>query len=337
MRIGVFDIGTRATRLLIGDTRDLNFRKNFGTLTRMGEAADQHQKIRLEAMGGTLDALKEFLKEGQRHDVELYVAVGTAALRRAKNAEEIAAWLREKTGLEITILREEEEAYLSLFSSFVHFQAELERGLPILLIDQGGGSTEISCGEMRGNDFHFWGFASLELGSVLLKQTFLSDPRARISDAYRKTMSHIEREINKHKLFSELRDRPPVRAFGMGSAITNITGVRGNSRQHGRVITGERMQFMVDSCIKHYENNHHSIETLQPESNTPERLDEFERDLLILYGLPVYQSILRLYHLDRLTVCGYGLRYGVFLYLALQGPGLREIPLLRTAIGDILV
>lgn len=337
MRIGVFDIGTRATRLLIGDTEDLAFRKNFGQLTRMGEDFDEDDNIRVEGFQRTIGVLQEFLEEGHQHGVKEYVAVGTAALRRANNRLQLMEVLENVLGLKVTVLQKEEEAYLSLLSAFCHFQHEIEMDQPILLLDQGGGSTEISCGELRDGQFHFWGLASLELGSVLLKNLFLSDDKRRVGDSYRETMAYIQREVGKHTFFSQLEERPPTRAFGMGSAITNITGVRGNRRQHGRVITTERMQYLINTRIDLYEESQITIDALLESAASHHRMDDLERDLLMLYGLPVYQSLLKTYQLDRITVCGYGLRYGVFLYLALPGITERDIPLVRTMRDEVLL
>lgn len=337
MRVGVFDIGTRATRLLVGDTENLGFRKNFGQLTRMGEDFDSTENIRIEGFQRTIGVLRDFLQEGNRLGVEKYVAVGTAALRRAKNQDQLTNVLRDVLGLEVTVLAEEEEAYLSLLSAFCHFQHEIEQGQPILLIDQGGGSTEISCGEMIDNVFHFWGLASLNLGSVLLKNLFLSNDRRPVGTSYQEVMAYSNKEIESHEFFPELRERPPKQAFGMGSAITNITGVRGNRRQHGRVITLERMQYLIDARIDLYEESQMTIESLLEGARAQERLDDLERDLLVLYGLPVYQSLLSQYQLDRITVCGYGLRYGVFLYHSLPDLSDREIHLKWTSSQDVVL
>ncbi|MCK6510239.1 hypothetical protein L6R29_09765 [Myxococcota bacterium] len=319
MRIGVFDLGTRAARLLIGDDADLGFRKNFGQLTQVGEYFDEQGELREEGIQRTLDVLRGFLREAEPFDVEQYVLVGTAVFRKARNRSRLLDLIKDVLGIQMTILEEEEEAYLSLLSAFFHFQHEIEKRQPVLLIDQGGGSTEVSCGELNQERFHFWGLGSLELGSVLLKNLFLENPRISVGESYRRAMSYIEREVAQHSFFPELRDRPPTRAFGMGSAITNITGVRGNRRQHGRVITVERMQYLINTRIDFYESNHMTVEHFLQLAEDQERQEDFENDLLMLYGLPVYQSLLRTYHLNRLTVCGYGLRYGVFIYLALPG------------------
>ncbi len=176
MRIGVFDLGTRAARLLIGDNEDLGFRKNFGQLTQVGEYFDEQGELREEGIQRTLDVLRGFLREAEPFDVEQYVLVGTAVFRKARNQARLLDLIKDVLGIQMTILEEEEEAYLSLLSAFFHFQHEIEKCQPVLLIDQGGGSTEVSCGELNQERFHFWGLGSLELGSVLLKNLFLENP-----------------------------------------------------------------------------------------------------------------------------------------------------------------
>ncbi|MEM1008368.1 MAG: hypothetical protein AAGJ35_05130, partial [Myxococcota bacterium] len=319
MRLGVFDLGTRATRLLIGDNEDLGFRKNFGQLTQIGEYFDREGNIQHKGLHRTLDVIRHFLKEAEPYEVEEYILVGTAALRNAKNREDIVRMFKRELGLQMTILEEEEEAYLSLLSAFFHFQHDTEKQQPVLLIDQGGGSTEVSSGELDQQHFLFGGLASLPLGSVSLKNLFLEDPEISVAESYRRAMRYIDQELKQHNFFPQLKNRPPVRAFGMGSAITNITGVRGNRRQHGRVVTIERMQYLINTRIDFYEHNQMTIEHFVRNASHMAHQEEVERDLLMLYGLPVYQSLLRMYNLDRITVCGYGLRYGVFIYSALQG------------------
>ena len=44
-------------------------------------------------------------------------------------------------------------------------------------------------------------------------------------------------------------------------------------------------------------------------------MQELKDSVLLVYGLPVYQEVLRRFGLDKLRVCGYGLRYGVFAWL----------------------
>lgn len=329
MRVGVFDIGTRATRLLVSDTEDGSFRyRNRGALTHIGEMFTSEDDISIEGFQKTVDTMKEFMEEtGEELGVQQYVAVGTAALRRAHNRHILLDYVQTQLGLPIQILEEEEEAYLSLLSVFCHFRSDLMHEQPIILIDQGGGSTEISCGRMSRNGYEFLGLESLELGTVLLKNRFLASRRSRINESYRETLAYIREELDKHHIFPGLQGAYPERAFAMGSVITNLTGKKGNFKQNGSIITLERMNTLLRNKVEFYQaNDLKTIEDLAEEERTNEDLS---KELLMIYGLPVYVGLLDKYHLNRLTVCGYGLRYGVFWYLMLRGGSAihREIPL----------
>ncbi len=337
MKIGVFDIGTRAIRLLIGDSENLNYRKNFGLLTWLGEGFDAEGKLNWDKIIKTFDVMRDFLIEGEKEGVEVYITVATAALRKAKNRDQFVNAIRDLFGLEVIILNDEEEAYLSLLSAFCHFQNQIEEGQPIILIDQGGGSTEISCGELLASRFHFRGLISLDLGSLKLKKMFLSKPELTVFESYLYILRYIEETIAQQKEFPELQGRNPTQAFGMGSAITNITGVKGNRKQHGRVITLERMNYILNSRLSSYKQSNVKLGKLIEDAKKYGHYEDLERELLSIYGLPVYQHLLKSFHLDRLTVCGYGLRYGVFLYHVLPDLVEREIQLPLTPRSEIKV
>ncbi len=329
MRVGVFDIGTRATRLLVGDTTDGSFRyRNRGSLTHLGESFTSNNEISLSGFQKTVDTIREFISEtGEEFGVQQYVGVATAALRRARNSEMVLDHLFQETGLKLQILEEEEEAYLSLLSVFCHFRSELMHERPIILIDQGGGSTEISCGRMSRDGYEFLGLESLELGTILLKNRFLSKRHRLINESYRETLDYIRDQLEQHKIFEGLEGQFPEHAFAMGSVITNLTGKKGNYKQNGSVITKERMSIALKNKVEFYQaNDIKTIEDLLEEEVSNEALS---KELLMIYGLPVYVGLLEKYHLNRLTVCGYGLRYGVFWYLMLRdSPAIhRNIPL----------
>ena len=261
-------------------------------------------------------ALSEFVEKGRQFGVQKYVAVGTAALRRANNSQELLDLVQQFLGLRVSILEREEEAYLSLLSVFVHFSEQLREQQPILLIDQGGGSTELSCGQLRNDRYDFLGLSSLDLGSIFLKNHFLEDEERSVREAYLETLGIIQDKVGEAPRFKSKAGRSPIRAFGMGSAITNVTRMRGNRQQHGYSMSDRWLQRILDARQELYSSDEGSIVSLLEDHDDAERKEQLERDMLMLYGLPVYQQLLRHYNLSEITVCGYGLRYGVFFYFA---------------------
>ena len=171
MRWGIIDIGTRAVRLMLISAEDAAQRKSESALTHLGRYLGPNG-LSEEGVERLIAALQSCFERLEDSTVERYYAVGTAALRSAQNQSEVLQRLEETLGLSVTVLSGEEEAYLSLIPVFKHFTPTLEAGEPFLLVDQGGGSTELSVGRIQGT-LQLLGGRSLPLGTERLKASFL--------------------------------------------------------------------------------------------------------------------------------------------------------------------
>jgi len=176
MRAAVVDIGTNSTRLLIAEldggrvTRELERRT---TITRLGAGVDADGRLSEEAMGRVYGALDEYRKLIDRDRSESAVAVLTSAVRDAANGPEFARTVEDRYGLSPHILSGDDEARLTFLG------ATSERGphdrTPALVIDIGGGSTELVVGAGREMTFH----VSNQAGVVRHTERFIrSDPPA---------------------------------------------------------------------------------------------------------------------------------------------------------------
>ncbi|MBN8882921.1 MAG: exopolyphosphatase, partial [Salana multivorans] len=91
-RVAAIDCGTNTVRLLIADvlpgvgtTTEV---VRTGTVTRLGQGVDRTGRLDPEALGRTLDALREFAELIAAHDVQRTRFVATSATRDAENAGE---------------------------------------------------------------------------------------------------------------------------------------------------------------------------------------------------------------------------------------------------------
>jgi exopolyphosphatase/guanosine-5'-triphosphate,3'-diphosphate pyrophosphatase len=98
-------------------------------------------------------------------------AVGTAALRRARNASVFLDETKRRLGLEVAVISGEEEGRLAFEAVARGREEEGAAAGRLLVLDIGGGSTEVIAGEGRRLD---WA-RSLDLGSVRLTERFLLD------------------------------------------------------------------------------------------------------------------------------------------------------------------
>ena len=305
---GIFDIGTRATRLLVIHPSNIQQRHTESELTHLGSYLGP-EGLSPEGIERLISSLQGCYQRSQSvAQPSLFFAVGTSALREAKNQQEIIRKVQEELGLSISILSGKEEAYLSLLPIFYHFPRALSGGAPFLLIDQGGGSTEVSAGRFH-EEIQLLGGASFPLGTERLKAHFLSDPERPVGESYYATLAKISEVLAPYQPES-ISSSAPTCAFAMGSAITRFTGLHSNRKQHGMRLSLQALR----------EASYHTSESYQAEQCTihewltEQRKEQFDQDVLSLFGLPVYAEFLRNHQLSELKVCGYGLRYGVYYY-----------------------
>ena len=166
--VAAIDLGTNSTRLLIVDARGRPLERRM-RITRLGEGVDQSGRLSSAAMQRTLEVLGEFKKAMDERSVSLARATATSAARDAENADEFARHVTELLGTAPEILKGEEEARLTYLGA----TSELDPAAgPYLVIDVGGGSTELVSATPSGVSA-----VSLEMGCVRVTERFFAhDP-----------------------------------------------------------------------------------------------------------------------------------------------------------------
>jgi exopolyphosphatase/guanosine-5'-triphosphate,3'-diphosphate pyrophosphatase len=174
VRVAVVDIGTNSTRLLIADvdprSGDLKELSRRSQVTRLGEGVDSNGSLSQAAVERVFATLADYRAEIDAHTCEANLAVLTSAVRDAANGREFAARVREDYGLDACVLSGDEEAQLTFLGAMSGRPAP---GEPTVVIDIGGGSTELVVGRGREAGFH----VSLPVGVVRMSERHIhSDP-----------------------------------------------------------------------------------------------------------------------------------------------------------------
>jgi exopolyphosphatase/guanosine-5'-triphosphate,3'-diphosphate pyrophosphatase len=170
-RVASVDLGTNSTRLLVADVHDglLEPLDRLMTITRLGEGVDEARRLRPGAVERVLDCLRDYRSAIDALGAGRTLAVATSAVRDAVNGRELLDRIQRELGFETRLLSGEEEALLTF------------RGITIgrtliddtVIVDIGGGSTELLLGGAGGVQFH----VSLDMGCVRLTERYLaSDP-----------------------------------------------------------------------------------------------------------------------------------------------------------------
>jgi exopolyphosphatase/guanosine-5'-triphosphate,3'-diphosphate pyrophosphatase len=139
MRVAAIDVGSNSTRLLVADVEKTGIVPVCTGLktTRLGQGITGGRLV-AAAMGRTISAVCDFLRQADRAGARKKVLAATSAVRDAANREDFVNAVRSATGEQLVVLPGTEEARLS----YLGVTAALGEVRDAVVIDIGGGSTE---------------------------------------------------------------------------------------------------------------------------------------------------------------------------------------------------
>jgi exopolyphosphatase/guanosine-5'-triphosphate,3'-diphosphate pyrophosphatase len=145
-RFASIDLGTNTALLLVAD-RDPAGRfhpvRERAAITRLGQGVDATGLLSAEAMERTLGTLEAYAREACALGAEALAVSATSAARDARNGADFLAAAHARAGVRVEVLSGDEEARLSFASARADFGRE---GAPLVMLDIGGGSTELAYG-----------------------------------------------------------------------------------------------------------------------------------------------------------------------------------------------
>jgi exopolyphosphatase/guanosine-5'-triphosphate,3'-diphosphate pyrophosphatase len=182
-RVAAIDCGTNSIRLLVAElthrhdgTVDLRDLHREMRVVRLGQGVDATGRLAPEALERTRAALADYTIAARRKGVESVRMVATSATRDASNRDEFFEMTRRTLGAEAEVISGDEEARLS-FTGAVGEQ-DPDDG-PFLVVDVGGGSTELVLGTWDGRNAEVLAARSVDIGCVRISErTLRSDPPA---------------------------------------------------------------------------------------------------------------------------------------------------------------
>jgi exopolyphosphatase / guanosine-5'-triphosphate,3'-diphosphate pyrophosphatase len=198
MRVGVVDIGTNSTRLLVAEVEGdaLTEVERRTTVTRLGEGVEATGRLSDAAIARVSEALAGYRAALEELGAERVVAVATSAMRDAANGPQFRDEIERRFGLDARTISGDEEARLT----FLGATAGRDAGAATLVIDIGGGSTEFVVGHPGGDpEFHI----STRMGSVRHTERHLhGDPP---TDAELAALAQDARAIVEADVLADLR------------------------------------------------------------------------------------------------------------------------------------
>lgn len=170
-RVAVIDVGTNSARLLVADVAGNRVEpaERRSTVTRLGRGVDLSGRLSAEAIEDACEAIGGYVGILEELAAERVDVIATSAVRDAENGAAFVAELRERFALSARVIDGEEEARLTYLGA----SSEQPPTVPTLVIDIGGGSTELIVGSGEQISFH----ASLQAGVVRHSERYIaSDP-----------------------------------------------------------------------------------------------------------------------------------------------------------------
>lgn len=216
-RVAAIDCGTNSIRLLIADVDPVQ-----GTLTdvvrrmlvvRLGQDVDRTGEFAPEALARTLAATEEYAAQCEEHGVEAIRFVATSATRDARNRQEFIDGVRERLGVEPEVISGPEEAALSFKGALSALDPA--RPGPYLVVDLGGGSTELVLGADAPVAAH-----SMDVGCVRITERHLADDPPSVAQI-EAAQADVRAELDVANFEVPLGDTRTL--VGLAGSITTVT------------------------------------------------------------------------------------------------------------------
>lgn len=294
-RFASIDIGTNTILLLIAEVNQDELKPLFEMekIVRLGEGLQRSGILSQEAMNRGYDTLFQYIEHCQRMGVQKIYAVGTSALRDARNSKEFTENIKERLNLSIDIISGEEEAGLSFLAVVKDIR---EVGKKIMVVDVGGGSTEFILG--KGDHIDQW--VSLPLGSVRFTEKFLTSDPVKEED-----WNRMGKEI--HQLLRDIPD-PEGSPFmvAVGGTATTLASVELGLKEfsaekiHHFILAKEALRNQLLLYRSKTINERKKIPGL-----FPNRAD------VILAGGTILYSAMEVSHCPSVMISCHGIRYGL--------------------------
>jgi exopolyphosphatase/guanosine-5'-triphosphate,3'-diphosphate pyrophosphatase len=300
MRIAAIDVGSNSVHMIVCRIRpDLSFEviDREKDMIRVGAGSLAEGRLPQANIDIAMQTLQKYRRLAESHGVDEIIVVGTSAIREAENGGDFITAARREVGVRVRVISGTEEARL------IHLAAAYAVGIgrrAAVVIDMGGGSTEITLGTSARVELG----RSFKLGAIRLTEKFAtSDPLSPTDE--RRLIRHIRRDTRGY--LGLIARRKVQRVIGTSGTILALgalaAGVRGGSADIRRLtVTARDIRRLRDRLVPM---------TLDERLKVP-GLDPRRADLAAV-GAILLDTLLDGLGAESLTLCDFALREGLVL------------------------
>jgi exopolyphosphatase/guanosine-5'-triphosphate,3'-diphosphate pyrophosphatase len=312
---GALDLGTNNCRLLIARPAKDGFHvvDSFSRIVRLGEGLSRTGRLDDGAMERAYEALmlcgERVAKRGI--DPSRLMAVATQACRQARNGAAFIERVRVGTGLKLRIIDPAEEARLAVQGCLNLFDASAEA---ILVVDVGGGSTELNWLRRTDAGFTLEGWISAPIGVVTLAERHPEPVGAcngALTSWYEAMVADMGAAIADAPVDPALRDvfvQGRAHMVGTSGAITSLAGIHLGLRRYQRNLV-DGLWMTRGDCEAAAER----LKAMGPAGRAAESCIGPDRADLVLAGAAIMEAVQRAWPSERVRVADRGLREGLLL------------------------
>jgi exopolyphosphatase / guanosine-5'-triphosphate,3'-diphosphate pyrophosphatase len=266
MIVAAIDLGTNTTRLLVGGVENGGVEElhRETRITRLGEGVDARRRLLPVPIARVRNTLSDYRRTAESLGAERTLLVATSAVRDAENGEAFLGEIEWSYGFATRLLSGDEEAQMTR-------RGVGELGATTLLVDIGGGSTELVLDGFN---------TSLPIGSVRFTERHGDEVAASVEAAR-----------------ALLPDLEPEGAVGVAATITSLAALDlgldeyDRDRVHGHVLTRDGARTQLERLAAQPLEERRRVPALEP-----------ERAPVIVAGGAILVAILEAYRLEAIRV-----------------------------------
>jgi len=298
-RYATIDIGTNTILMLIAEkgtkTNLFDELRDEHEIARLGEgfATNTTKYILPHAKERAINILLHYIKLCDEYNVRNIFAVGTSALREAVNGIEITKELSEIIGTEIELISGEREAEFS-------FNGAVNNNKSAIVIDIGGGSTEIISGE-NGKILNM---ISIPIGAVKLTEQYFR-PHPINSEKLKSADNYLEMMFN--KLEFDAKNSDVIAVTGTPTTLAAVD--LGLADFQRTVIEGHKLSINKINDLFELFNTINIDEIIEKYKVHPNRAD------VITAGTLILKKVMEKINSNEIIASSKGIRYGMMKQL----------------------
>jgi exopolyphosphatase/guanosine-5'-triphosphate,3'-diphosphate pyrophosphatase len=290
----VMDVGTNSVKLLVvkfspGKQTELTDRIE---ITRLGEGAEESGELSSAAMERTASVIDDMARNAFALGAREIVAVGTRAMRTARNSAEFIRFVKSECGVNIRVISGEEEAETVFLAAA---EAIPEYAGVRVVLDVGGGSSELAWGSPGRPARRL----SVPVGALSLYGKFFDEiprggpVRSEILDETRRFVAHAAENIGFTKQFGA------APCVGVGGTVAALAAV---GRPYGSTLTAFEIERWIALFASMNTDERKGIKGMMP-----------GRADIALPGACALSALMSLCGARELTVSARGLRHGLIM------------------------